>query len=69
MSRSVKIRVKMLRELSRIRDEVLGGGYSMSQVIELWPRSPCCGALLLQDPVAGNLACSKCRKVYRVVEA
>jgi len=68
VSRKVNVRVEMLRELLRIRDE-LGSGWTMSQVVELWPRSPCCGALLIQDPVTKVIVCSKCRKVYRVVEA
>jgi len=68
MSKSIKVRVGMLRELLKVRDEVLGGRYSMSQVVELWPRSPCCNALLIQDPVTGAIVCSKCRKAYGVVE-
>jgi len=63
----VKVRAAVLRELLRIRDE-LGGSWTMSQVMELWPRSPCCNALLIQDPVTKVIVCSKCRKVYRVVE-
>ena len=69
MSKPVKVRVEMLRELLRIRDEVLEGKYSTSQVMELWPRSSCCNALLIQDPVTKIIVCSKCKQAYRVVEA
>ena len=67
MSKPVKVRVKMLKELLRIRDEVFEGRYSMSWLMELWPRSPCCGALLIEDPVTRTIVCSKCRKAYGVV--
>jgi hypothetical protein len=67
MSKSVKVRVRTLRELLRIRDE-LGESWTISQVIELWPRSPCCNTLLIQDPVTGAIVCSKCHKAYAVVE-
>jgi hypothetical protein len=69
VSRSVKVRVHTLQELLRIRDELLGGGWTMSQVVELWPRSQCCNALLVQDPVTKAVVCSKCKKHYKVVEA
>jgi uncharacterized protein YbaR (Trm112 family) len=69
MSRSIKVRVGTFRELLRIRDELLGGGWATSQVVELWPRSPCCSTLLIQDPVTKTIVCSKCKRVYRVTEA
>ena len=64
----MKVRAAVFRELLRIRDE-LGGSWTMSQVMELWPRSPCCNALLIQDPVTKVIVCSKCHKAHRVVEA
>lgn len=39
-----------------------------SRAVEFWPRSPCCGALLMQDPVTEHLVCWKCKKRYVLSE-
>ena len=40
----------------------------VARLVGMWPRSPCCNALLLQDPLNGSVKCSRCGRAYRVVE-
>ena len=61
---SVRISGDCYAELSSVAHSFFPFICSINDVLHALPRSPCCGALLLQVTRGGELVCSKCRKKY-----
>jgi hypothetical protein len=64
VSVTVRIKEDIYKELTSIAHTFFPFPVRISDVLRVLPRSPCCGALLLQLTKGGELICSKCRKRY-----
>jgi hypothetical protein len=62
---AVRVREEVYAELRAAAERLR---LPLARVIDMWPRSPCCGALLLQDPLSSSVKCSRCGRAYRAVE-
>lgn len=64
-SRVIKISETMYNLLNETAKQV---NLPLTKVADLWVKSPCCNALLIQDPFTGEILCSKCKTKYKVVK-
>jgi len=64
-SRAIKVSESMYNMLNETAKHF---DLPLTKVAELWVKSPCCNALLIQDPFTGEILCSKCKTKYKVVK-
>jgi len=68
MTEPVRVPKEIIDEIRRISKEYLTFKASIADVMRMWPRSPCCNAILIQVTRDGDLICSKCGRKYTLTQ-